>query len=111
MLSRKYRATRPEVEQVIKTGTTVSGNLFYAKISREAKEMPKFAIVISKKIEKTSAGRHLLKRRISSVIEKKISDIKTKKIAIFFPKKINERINYKKIKKDISSIIDKINSD
>ena len=106
MLPRKHRATRAEIEQTIKNGATASGDFFYAKMSRE-KENPKFAVVISKKIEKTAAGRHLLKRRINSVIEREILKGKGKKIVVFFPKKINKRINYKEIEKDISAVLNK----
>jgi len=107
MLSRKYRATRTEIERVIKSGITISGDFFYAKVSKDEKEKPGFAIIISKKIEKTSSGRHLLKRKISSVIEKKILKAKAKKIAVFFPKKIERKISYKKIDRDVSFILER----
>lgn len=109
MLSRKYRATRHNIEESIKTGVSVSGNLLYAKISRKETKNVGFAVVISKKIEKTSVGRHLIKRRIVSCIEENLSKINPefKKTVVFFIKKINGTINYKEVKKDVVFILKK----
>jgi ribonuclease P protein component len=110
MLSRKYRATRPNIEDTIKTGTSIFGKFLYAKISRKEAEKVGFAIVISKKNEKTSVGRHLIKRKISSYIEENLSKINPnfKKTVVFFIKKTNEPIDYKEVKKDVDFVLEKI---
>ena len=59
MLKSKYRATRLNIEDTIKNGIMISENFLYAKVSRKDSENAGFAIVVSKKIEKTSVGRHL----------------------------------------------------
>jgi ribonuclease P protein component len=109
MLSRKYRATRPNIEDAIKTGTSIPGVIVYAKVSRRDVEKAGFAIVISKKNEKTSVGRHLIKRKISSYIEENLNKINSnfKKTIVFFIKKIGDKIDYKEVKKDVQNILKK----
>lgn len=94
MLNRKYRASRSDIEETIKTGISIHANFLYAKISKKEVEKVGFAIIISKKNEKTSVGRHLIKRKISSFIEKNLSKINQnfKKTTIFFIKK-NRKAN------------------
>jgi ribonuclease P protein component len=110
MLSRKYRATRPNIEETIKTGVSIFGKFLYAKISKKEGEKAGFAIVISKKNEKTSVGRHLIKRKISSYIEADLSKInlKFKKTVVFFIKKTEEPLSYEEMKKDIDFILGKV---
>lgn len=110
MIKRKYRATRANIDEAMKTGISVSGGFVYAKISKtEAKDMG-FAIVVSKKIEKTSVGRHLIKRKISSYIEENLSKINPnfKKTVVFVVKKIDGLVDYIKAKKDVESILEKV---
>jgi len=110
MLSRKYRATRPNIEEAVKTGISIFGKFVYAKISRKETDKTGFAIVISKKNEKTSVGRHLIKRKISSYIEENLSKIDPsfKKTVVFLMKKTNEPLNYQEVKKDIVFILEKV---
>lgn len=110
MLARKYRATRKDIENAIKGGFTVDSNVLYAKISRKDAEKAGFAIVVSKKVEKTSVGRHLIKRRISDVLEKNLSKIPTdfKKTVVFFAKKREKVPEYAEIKKSVEEILIKI---
>ena|ERR1035437_1795280 len=110
MLSRKYRATRPNIEDTIKTGASVFGKFLYAKISRKESEKVGFAIVISKKNEKTSVGRHFIKRKISSYIEVNLPKINKefKKTVVFFIKKTKEPIDYKEAKKDVEFVFEQV---
>lgn len=109
MLNRKYRAKRANIDEVIKTGISIFGKFVYAKISRKDSEKPGFAIVISKKTEKTSVGRHLIKRKISSYIENFLPKINPefKKTVIFFIKKSDSPISYIEVEKDVEFILKK----
>lgn len=109
MLRNKYRAGRQDIEDTIKFGVTISENFLYAKISRKDGEKPGFAIVVSKKIEKTSVGRHRMKRKISAAIEENLKKIGAdfKKTIVFFPKKTEKPISYKEIKKEVEEILKK----
>jgi ribonuclease P protein component len=110
MIPRKYRATRIDIESTIKAGVTLDSPILYAKVSKKEPEKTGFAIVISKKVEKTSTGRHLIKRRISDVIEKNLGGIKkdVKKTVIIFAKKSEKIPSYAEIKRDLESILTKI---
>ena len=110
MLQRKYRASKSDIEQTIKSGYNIQGNFSYAKVSREKKDKSTFAIIISKKIEKTSVGRHLIKRKISAAIEDLIKkkDPTFLKTIIFFPKKTEKVPDYSLIHDDILEILSKI---
>ena len=67
MLPRIKRLTRADFSAVTQGKRAVTGHF---SISYRISKTPKLAIVISKKIAKKAAERHLLKRRISSVLEK-----------------------------------------
>jgi ribonuclease P protein component len=110
MLARKYRATRKDIENAIKGGFTADSDVLYAKISRKDAEKAGFAIVISKKVEVTSVGRHLLKRQISDVLEKNLSKISQnfKKTVVFFAKKQEKMPEFAEIKKGVEEILAKI---
>ena len=109
MLNRKYRASRQNIEDTIKNGLSFFGKFIYAKISKKEVEKPSFAIVVSKKIEKTSVGRHLLKRKISGYIEENLHKIspKFKKTLVFFIKKTDKPTDQKELKKDTEFILSK----
>lgn len=107
MLGRKYRATRPNIEETIKTGNTIFGKFINTKISKKNHEKLGFSIIVPKKVEKTSVGRHKIKRKISSFIEKMLSKINkdSKKTVVFFAKKTDEPIDYPKVEKDVENIV------
>ena len=109
MLSRKFRATRKDIEDTIKTGITISKESVYAKISRHETERAGFAIVVSKKNSKTSVGRHMIKRKISSFIEENLKNINPnfKKTIVFFFKKTEIQFSYDETKNDVNSILKK----
>jgi ribonuclease P protein component len=109
MLGRKFRATRLNIEETIKTGLIINGKFLYAKFSRKEDKKPTFAIVISKKNEKTSVGRHLIKRKISSLLEQNIKQIgqNFKKTIVFLFKKDAGTLDWVEIEKDVDFILEK----
>lgn len=106
MLSGKFRASRRDIEETLKKGKNISGSLLFAKVSKEESEKPAFAIVVSKKNEKTSVGRHKIKRKISSFLEKELLKTKPKRIILFFLKNSDGTIDYEKVEKDIRYILE-----
>jgi ribonuclease P protein component len=106
MLSKKYRAKSNLIEETVKSGKTVSGNLLYAKISRMDNENPSFSIIIPKKVAKTSVRRHYIKRKLSGILEKEIKSMKDsfKKTIVFFAKK-PEPLNFDEAKSDIVMVL------
>jgi ribonuclease P protein component len=112
MLARKYRANKADIGKTIKNGLNIQGSFLYAKVSREKKEKTSFAIIVSKKMEKTSVGRHLIKRRISSALEEIIKESKKDffKTIVFFYKKTEKIPETRLFHKDVSEILEKIRS-
>lgn len=110
MLSSKYRATRTNIEETMKTGQSIFGRFLYAKISRKEVEKAGFAIIVPKKYEKTSVGRHLIKRKISSYIEANLAKINPnfKKTIVFMMKKTSEQLDFKEVKKDVEFVLSKL---
>ncbi len=109
MLAKKFRATRLNIEETMKRGSTVSGDFVFAKVSKISFDTPSFSIIVSKKIEKSSVGRHLIKRRISSVLEKniKIMSPSFNRVILLFPKKIIPLPKSATFEKDIKNILEK----
>ncbi len=106
MLSRKFRATREEIEETVKRGSTISGDLLYAKLSKGEGKNGKFSIIVPKKSEKSSVGRHLIKRRISADLESAIQKSNDfKKTLIIFANKAKIATSYEEIKKDLEKIL------
>ncbi len=110
MLNRKFRAERVNIEEAIKTGLNLPSTSFYVKVSRKDEKKLGFAIVISKKVEKTSVGRHAIKRKISAVIEDNLSKINPdfKKTLVFFPKKTDKTLPFSVLQREIEEMLKKI---
>jgi ribonuclease P protein component len=110
MLNKKDRANKEDIEKTIKNGINIQGNLLYIKVSREKKEKTTFAVIISKKVEKTSVGRHFIKRRVVSAIEDYIKEQKKVffRTVVVFPKKIDKNIEYSQIHKDVFDVLSRI---
>lgn len=109
MLSRRYRASKNDIEKAIKMGFTENSDILYAKISKNEADKLSFAIIVSKKVEKTSVGRHLIKRRISAAIESMIPKIKPdfKRTVVFFAKGQGKIPKYSEIVIGVEAIMSK----
>jgi len=109
MLANKFRLNRQEIGEIIKKGVCFNGFFFYIKaLYLSDKKNNGFSIIISKKVEKTSVGRHRIKRIVSSVIEEtSLNKIKTKfNSFVFILKPVEKDLFYeKKLKNDIKNVI------
>jgi ribonuclease P protein component len=76
MFSRKNRITAQEVQKMFSSDAkTAHSEFFLLKKKANNLGVPRFAIIVPKKIAKTAVSRHKNKRKVISVIEK-ISPIK-----------------------------------
>jgi ribonuclease P protein component len=66
-----------------------------------------FAFVVSVKVKKTSVGRHLIRRRLTSVVEKQLNNFKTGFSCLIFVKKDVSSLSYEKIQKEINELFEK----
>jgi len=106
MLAKKYRVTKEGIEKATKLGKGPSLDFFYAKIIPNDFKNSRFAIIVNKKTKKTSVGRHLLKRRLWSVLDN-ISKDKFKKQTdfVFLIKKVFKKEDLNKIKRQIEGVV------
>jgi ribonuclease P protein component len=103
MIPKKFRAEKKQIEETIKRGLNIYGKNFYLRVSRSKAEKAGFSVVISKKTEKTSVGRHKIKRQVMSVIESLLSKINknTTKTVVVYVKKSEKPLLFADIKKEI----------
>ncbi len=88
MLSTKRRIKKEFFPKIIKEGVFVHGDNFYLRLLDRKDHLPTlFAFVVPLKVKKTSVGRHLIKRKLTSIVEKVLSDIKPGFSIIIFVKK------------------------
>lgn len=84
MLSRKYRFhSRGGVRYTYKQGKTIRTpklSLVHAKNSRHHQ---RFAVVVSKKVEKTAVGRNRIRRRVYEAIRSELKEYTAHKDCIF----------------------------
>ncbi|MDD2935226.1 MAG: ribonuclease P protein component [Candidatus Pacebacteria bacterium] len=108
MLNKKNRLTKEEFDIVFKNGFSKSSEYFHIKILETKNSDKKFGVAVSKKIIKGAIKRHLLKRRVYSIIRNSLENIPNGVFIIFFLKKEGSSINFKETEKDIKNIINNI---
>lgn len=86
MLPKQERLTTAEFDNVLANGRVVRNELLHLKyvVSQEKK----FAVVVSKKIVKTSIMRHFVKRKIFNVLKKEKEVFPNGQFVIFVSKEI-----------------------
>lgn len=84
MLSKKYRFhSRGGVKYVYQHGKTVRQQQFSLVFAPNTKGFTRFAVVVSKKVEKTAVGRNYLRRRIYEVLRLNFDAIPKKMDYVF----------------------------
>jgi len=70
MFSKKYRLPREVIDEIFKNKTkTSSTRSFLIKKQENTLEYSRFAVIISKKIEKLAVGRHFSKRKVIKILK------------------------------------------
>lgn len=107
MLPTKRRIKKEFFPKIIKEGVFVSGDNFYLRLLNRKDNLPTlFAFVVPLKVKKTSVGRHLIKRKLTAVVEKVLLDIKPDFSIIFFVKKdVSRLLN---IEKEVLGLLTKV---
>ncbi len=92
----------------MKEGVFVYGDSFYLRILDRKDDKPSnFGFVVPNKVKKTSVGRHLIKRRLSDVVEKLLITLKPGLFCLIFCKKDVFLLPYSAISKGLSSLLSK----
>ena len=108
MLPIKSRVKKDLFPKIMKEGVFLHGNNFYMRLlNRNDTLSPLFSFVVPNKVKKTSVGRHLIKRRLSAVVEKLLITLKPGISAIIFAKKDVSKAPFGEIKKEITELLKK----
>lgn len=112
MLSKKQRLSRKEFSLVYKNGRRLNANLFslvYKKI--DTAHIPRFSVVVSKKVSKSAVGRHLLKRRVyASVREFLKANPNFSYDSIFILHPLIKKDSFEEIKTSVSTTLSTLES-
>ncbi len=84
-----------------------SPNFYLRLVDRKDKLPSFFSFVVPNKIKKTSVGRHLIKRRMSAVVEKLLITLKPGFLVIFFAKKDVSAFPFDDTEKEIIELLKK----
>lgn len=110
MLPAKRRVKKESFTEIMKEGVFVSGQNLYLRFKVKNGSTPSlFAFVVPNKVEKTSVGRHLLKRRLSGVVEKLLIDVKSGTSIIFMVKNNFSLLSSIELEKEIYSLLKRAN--
>jgi len=105
MLPKKHRVSREEFKKVLGRSFLVHTPLFSLRIREShSKEAPRIAIVVSKKVSNTAAGRNLLKRRSREAIQRIIPRLRSGNAFILFFKKEAAKLSYADLSEGIKNI-------
>lgn len=108
MLLIKIRVKKESFAKIMKEGVFVHGTNFYLRFLADRGALPSlFAFVVPNKVKKTSVGRHLIKRRMTAVVESRLDIIKPGLSVIFFAKKDVSSLPYTDVEKEMVELLKK----
>jgi ribonuclease P protein component len=108
MLPLKRRIKKDSFDKIMKEGLFLHGTNLYLRVLDRKDSLPSlFAFVIPAKVQKTSVGRHLIKRRLSAVVENLLISIKTGLSVILLAKKDVSTLPYLELEKEITELLKK----
>ena len=108
MLSKRYRFhSRGGVKYVYQHGKTIRRPKLSVVCCENKKGFTRFAVVVSKKVEKTAVGRNRIRRRIYEVLRRNLEMIPGKRDYIFivFNKDV-ARLAYKDLEKIVGELVE-----
>lgn len=106
MLPVNRRLKKASFEKIMKEGTFWHADNFYLRLFDRKDGLPSlFAFVVPIKVKKTSVGRHLIKRKMTAVVERISADVKPGFSVILFVKKVPSSPIYKNLEEEILSLL------
>jgi ribonuclease P protein component len=104
MLPINRRVKKELFPEIMKNGRFLHGESFYLKVlDRKDNKLSLFSFVVPAKIVKTSVKRHLIKRKMTAVVEKILPNIKPGFSSVIFLKK--PVTDYHQIEKEILELV------
>jgi len=109
MLPIKYRVKKDSFTKIMKEGVFVHSPNFYLRfIDKKDQLSSQFSFVVPNKVKKTAMGRHLIKRRLSAVVEKLLTTLKPGFSVVFFVKKDVSQLPYSEVEKEVVELLKKV---
>jgi ribonuclease P protein component len=106
MLPTNRRVKKESFAKIMKEGTLVRTNNFYLRfLPQNNSILPQFGFVVPNKVKKTSVGRHLIKRKMTAVIERNQFNIKNNLAIIIFVQKDITTLVFSEIEKEILELL------
>ena len=104
MLPTNRRVKKELFPEIMKKGLFLSSQSLSLKaLNRKDNKPSLFSFVVPAKIVKTSAKRHLIKRKMTAVVEKKLKEVKNGFSVLFFL--IKGTITYEELEEEILSLL------
>lgn len=101
MIARRNRLARENFQTLLKVGRRISSKHFSITYSKSIKGC---AVVVGKKIIKTSVGRHKIKRRVKYMLNM----LEINYGCVIFAKKGASLLSFSDLKEEISTLLDNI---
>jgi ribonuclease P protein component len=103
MLKKIFRLDAPKLIR----SKNIQSASFSLKTAKNDLDIPRFAFVISKKLDKRAVVRNSTKRKLSSCIEEIFDRIKGGNDFIFYPKPLIVEMNHKELLSEIENVFRK----
>lgn len=107
MLSRKARADKRLVKNIIFSGKSYYGRYTTMRLLRIESGTNRFSVVVSKKTASFATARNTLKRRGYTIIRSVLPSLRTPVHAVIFIKKEGVAVTYKELQDDIIAVFKK----
>jgi ribonuclease P protein component len=108
MLPINRRVKKESFAKIMTGGVFVHAPNFYLRLLDRKDAKPSlFGFVVPNKVIKTAVGRHLLKRKMTAVVEKLLITLKTGSSVVIFAKKDVSTLPYLEIEKEILELLKK----
>lgn len=107
MFNKRQRVDRNSFDSIMSTGKRVSSGLFLIRIKDNYLPLPRFAVVVSKKISKSAVKRHFVKRKFVSAIKGQINLFEPGKDFVFIVSKNSSEISTAEIADEIKKVFHK----
>jgi len=105
-LAKKYRLKkRKDFEAVKKKGKLVSGPLFSLLVLKEKSAGPKFAFIVSKKIDKRAVVRNKIRRRLAEAVRQILPKISANLKVIFLARPRLKEAKFKDIIRELKRMV------
>lgn len=102
------RIKKESFEKIMKEGVFLPAKNFYMRfLDRKDDQISQFSFIVPSKVEKTSVGRHLIKRKMTNIIEQVLPSVKPGFSCLLYAKSSAPLLSYEEIKKEILNLLEK----